>query len=112
MKIAVGVDAHNSTFAIVAISAVGVELDSFSVPATPEGFSKGHNRIGNLQGMSRGVSREGTRAGLVSQSFFRDRVLSCEVSGSVTKRHRRQGTQRGKSGPIDGRANRSRTLTL
>ena len=105
MKTAVGVDAHKTTFAIVAISAVGEELDSFSVPATPEGFSKAHDRIGSLGGdVTWGI--EGTYTyGLGLAEFLSKQGASVyEVPGSVTKRHRRQGTRRGKSDPIDARA--------
>lgn len=105
MKIAVGVDAHKETFAIVAISAVGVELDSFSVPATPEGFSKAHDRIVALQGdVTCGIEGTYTYGLGLAEFLSRQGVLVYEVPGSVTKRHRRQGTRRGKSDPIDARA--------
>lgn len=105
MKIAVGVDAHKTTFAIVAIGAVGDELDSFSVPATPEGFAKAHDRIGNLQGdVTWGIEGTYTYGLGLAEFLLKHGASVYEVPGSVTKRHRRQGTRRGKSDPIDARA--------
>lgn len=105
MKIAVGVDAHKTTFAIVALSAVGDELDSFSVPATPEGFCKAHDRVANLGGeVTWGIEGTYTYGLGLAEFLSRQGIPVYEVPGSVTKRHRRQGTHRGKSDPIDARA--------
>ncbi len=72
VKVAVGVDAHKSSFAIVAISAVGDELDSFSVPATPEGGAPHLKRreplLHTLPGAARPLQHDRL---LAAQSFRR-----------------------------------------
>jgi len=96
VKIAVGVDAHKNSFAIVAISAVGDELDSFSVPATPDGFRKAHDRIANFDGDAWGIEGTYTYGLGLAEFLSQNGVPVFEVPGSVTKRHRRQATRRGK----------------
>ncbi len=105
VKIAIGVDAHKTSFAIVAIGAVGDELDSFSVPATPEGFRKAHDRVANLGGdVTWDIEGTYTYGLGLAEYLSKKGARVYEVPGSVTKRHRRQGTRRGKSDPIDARA--------
>ena len=97
VKIAVGVDAHKTSFTIVAISAVGGELDSFSVPATPDGFRKAHDRIANFDGdVTWGIEGTYTYGLGLAEFLSQNGVPVFEVPGSVTKRHRRQATRRGK----------------
>jgi transposase len=105
VNIAVGVDAHKASFAVVAISSLGEELVSFSVPATPEGFCKAYDRVGKLGGdVSWGIEGTYTYGLGLAEFLVKKGVPVYEVPGSVTKRYRRQGTRRGKSDPIDARA--------
>ncbi len=84
---------------------VGDELDSFAVPATPEGFHKAHDRIAKLGGeVTWGIEGTYTYGLGLAEFLSKEGVPVFEVPGSVTKRHRRQGTRRGKSDPIDARA--------
>ena len=104
MRIVAGVDCHKSSHTVLFLNAVGEVVERLSIPTTEEGYERAlwaGDRLGCQEWGLEGAGCYGFALGV----FAAARGLTVlEVPGILTKRHRRHGSQRGKSDDTDAKA--------
>jgi transposase len=104
MRVVAGVDCHKSSHTAVFLNAIGQLIDQITFSTTEEGYEQAlaaAERLGCIEWGVEGAGCYGYAFGV----FARARGATVlEVPGILTKRHRRHGSQRGKSDAIDAQA--------
>ena len=104
MRVVAGVDCHKSSHTVVFLDAIGVVVERMIIPTSAAGYEQAleaGERLGVAEWGLEGTGCYGF--GLAVFAAARGvRVL--EVPGSLTKRHRRSGSHRGKSDETDAQA--------
>lgn len=104
MRVVAGVDCHKSSHTAVFLDAVGQIVDRVTFPTTEEGYERALTVGGRLGCTDWGLEGAGCY-GYAFSVFARAQGATVrEVPGVLTKRHRRHGSQRGKSDETDAHA--------
>ena len=104
MKFVAGVDCHKSSHTIVVLDDLGVQKACWKVSADPKGYEKVLEQAAHFGNLVWGIESSGFYGYGLAQALVAHGYRVLEVPGTVTKRHRRQGTRHGKSDPVDARA--------
>ena len=104
MKFVAGVDCHKHSHTIVVLDHLGVQQAHLKISADPDGYEKALEAVAAFVELEWGIESTGFYGYGFAQALVARGYVVFEVPGSVTKRHRRQGTRRGKSDPIDAQA--------
>src|SRR3954469_12782183 len=104
MRIVAGVDWHKSSHTAVFLDAVGQVIDRITFPTTEEGYERAL-AVGRQLGCADwGLEGAGCYGYAFSVYARTQGARVLEVPGTLTKRHRRHGSHRGKSDETDARA--------
>jgi transposase len=104
MRFVAGVDCHKHSHTIVVLDHLGVQQGHWKITADPAGYEQALDAVITFSELEWGVESTGFYGYGFAQALVARGYVVFEVPGAVTKRHRRQGTRRGKSDPIDARA--------
>jgi transposase len=104
VKHVAGVDTHKDTHSIVVIDRVGVVVAQFTIAATLEGYAQAISRVSEFEGLVWGIEGTGSYGRGFVDELLRHGASVFDVPGSLTKRHRKNASRRGKSDLQDAHA--------
>jgi transposase len=104
LKFVAGVDCHKRFHVVVVLDHLGAEQGCWQISADPQGYAKLLEAVETYPDLAWGIESTGFYGYGLAQALVARGSVVFEVPGSVTKRHRRQGTRHGKSDSIDARA--------
>ncbi len=104
VKHVAGVDTHKDTHSIAVIDRVGAVVAELTIAATVEGYAQAITRVTEFEGLVWGIEGTGSYGRGFVDELLRRGASVFDVPGSLTKRHRRNASRRGKSDVQDARA--------
>jgi len=99
-----GIDCHKGSHTVVVLDHQGLQRGLLTFSANVIGYADLLAFVEPFDGVHFGLESTGFYGYRLAQELKRRGYVVFEVPGQVTKRHRRQGTRRGKSDSIDARA--------
>jgi transposase len=104
MRVVAGVDCHKDSHSIAFVDAVGKLIQTLTIETTEAGYQEAIVAATSLGDICWGLESTGCYGSIFAQVLTASGFTVYEVPGSYTKRHRKQGSRRGKSDPIDAKA--------
>lgn len=104
MRVVAGVDCHKSSHTVVFLDAVGVVIERLVIPTTESGYERALATGERLGATEWGLEGSGCYGFALAVFAAARGVRVLEVPGSLTKRHRRSASHRGKSDETDAQA--------
>jgi transposase len=104
MSVVAGVDCHKDSHSIAFVDGVGKLVQALTIAATEMGYREAVAAAASLGNVRWGLESTGCYGSVFAQTLTASGFTVYEVPGSYTKRHRKQGSRRGKSDPIDAQA--------
>jgi transposase len=99
-----GVDCHKDAHVIVIIDSNGKLIDELEIPTTNEGYLRALSIARKLGEVVFGLEGTGHYGRAFAEALITEHLTVLEVPGSLTKRHRKQASRKGKSDGNDARA--------
>jgi transposase len=104
MQVVAGVDCHKGSHSIAFVDAVGKPIRTLTIEASDVGYRKAVLVATSFGDVVWGLESTGCYGNRFATVLNASGFTVYEVPGAYTKRHREQGSRRGKSDPIDAQA--------